>query len=399
MKNNSFNIETSDLFDTVKHLQSEGCVFQYFDNESFNGRTIHVNGKDLIHFASCSYLGLETHPNLIEGSINAVKKYGTQTPSSRAMVSSPLYKEAEDLCKQIFPGYQTITQTVTLAHCGVLPLLVNENDALILDGYAHNSIRMASEICKSNGTFVIYSKHNDIEHVKYLIYRLKKEGKKNIWYCADGIYSIHGNFCNVKDLYTLLDEEDNFYAYIDDAHGTGWTGKNGCGYVIGNYGLHDKSIIIQSFAKSLVSSGGLVIVPDKLISDYISLTGQTLIFSGPLQPALLGSLIAALKLHLSNDIIQYQNELLHLIEYFRKKSTEYELPIVTKNNSPIELLRIGDMNKTYQLLLKLIDAGYFSMTAGYPAISKGDEGIRITITRHLTTKDIDGFLKRIKSNL
>ncbi len=386
----------SELYPIVKHLQEHGCVFQYFEDSHCNGRTITVNKKKLLHFASCSYLGLETHPSLINSSIDAIKKYGSQTPSSRAMVSSPLYKELEDLLRQMFPGYAIVTQTVTLAHCSVLPLLISEKDAIILDAYVHNSVRMASQLCKANGTFVIMSKHNDMEHVKYLIHRLKKEGYRNIWYCADGIYSIHGNLCDVEGLHKLLNEEENFYAYVDDAHGTGWCGKNGSGYVIGKYGLHERMIVVESFAKSMAASGGCIIVPDRIIAEYIKFTGQTMIFSGPIQPATLGALIASVKLHLSEELITLQKELLDLIVYFRRRSNELNLPITTIDETPIQLLKIGSMEKMFRILTQIIDSGYLPVTASYPAIAKGDEGIRITLTRHLSKKDINNFLACVK---
>jgi 7-keto-8-aminopelargonate synthetase-like enzyme len=392
----SFNIETGELYKTVKFLQDNGCAFQYFEDTGFNGRTIHVNGKELLHFASCSYLGLETHPALINAAIEAVKKFGTQTPSSRAMLSSPLYKELEDLLPLIFPGYAIVTQTVTLAHCSVLPLLIAENDAIILDAYVHNSVRMASQLCRANGTFVLVSRHNDMEHVKYLIYRLKKEGVRNIWYCADGIYSIHGNLCDVAGLHKLLNEEENFYAYVDDAHGTGWCGKNGSGYVIGKFGLHDKMIVTESFAKSMVSSGGCIVVPDRILAEYIGLTGQTMIFSGPIQPAVLGALIACVKIHLSDELNTLQKELLDLIVYFRNRSIELNLPITTLDETPIQLLKIGNSDKLFRILSQMIDKGYFPVTASYPAIAKGEEGIRITITRHLSKNDINNFLECLK---
>lgn len=393
---NGFDFEPSELYHTVKHLQNNGCAFQYFEDTKYNGRTITVNNKKLLHFASCSYLGLETHPSLINAAIEALKSYGTQTPSSRAMVSSPLYKELEENLSLVFPGYAIVTQTVTLAHCSVLPLLIGENDAIILDAYVHNSVRMASQLCKANGTFIISSKHNDMEHVKYLIYRLRKEGYKKIWYCADGIYSIHGNLCDIKGLHTLLNEEDGFYAYVDDAHGTGWCGKNGSGYVIGSFGLHEKMIVVESFAKSMAASGGGVIVPEKILAEYINLTGQTMIFSGPIQPAILGALIASVKLHLSDEIIPMQKELRELISYFRITSRELDLPITTKDDTPIQLLKIGSMQKMYSVLTQLIARGYLPMTASYPAIAKGEDGIRITLTRHLTKQDINGFLQSIK---
>ncbi len=392
----SFNIQTSELFNTVKFLKENGCVFQYFEDDHYNGRTVTVNGKELLHFASCSYLGLETHPALINAAIEAVKKYGTQTPSSRAMLSSPLYKELEDLLKTIFPGYALVAQTVTLAHCSVLPLLISEKDAIILDAYVHNSVRMASQLCRANGTFIVMSRHNDMEHVKYLVYRLKKEGYRNIWYCADGIYSIHGNLCDVEGLQKLLNEEENFYAYVDDAHGTGWCGKNGSGYVIGKYGLHDKMIVTESFAKSMAASGGGIIIPDRIIAEYINFTGQTMIFSGPIQPATLGSLIASVKIHLSNELNILQKELLDRIVYFRKRSNELNLPITTIDETPIQLLRIGNMEKLFRILTQMINKGYFPVTASYPAIAKGQEGIRITITRHLSKKDINNFLECLK---
>jgi 7-keto-8-aminopelargonate synthetase-like enzyme len=393
---NSFNIELTELYQVVKHFQESGCAFQYYTDSLYNGRTVTINGKELVHFANCSYLGLETHPALIEGAIQAVKQYGTQNSMSRAMISSPLYKELQDCLKEIFPGYQVVFPTTTLSHCSALPLLINSKDAIILDAYVHNSVRMASQLCQANGTFVIISKHNDMEHVKYLIYRLKKEGYRNIWYCADGIYSIHGNLCDVAGLHKLLNEEENFYAYVDDAHGVGWSGEKGSGYVIGQFGLHNKMIVVASFAKSMAASGGCIIVPDRIIAEYLGFTGQTMIFSGPIQPAVLGALIASARLHLSKEIITYQNDLMILIRHLRQKSKQLDLPVVTKDETPIQLLRIGGLEKTYNVLKGLIEQGFYPMTASYPAIAKGDEGIRITITRHLTKSDIDRFLASIK---
>jgi 7-keto-8-aminopelargonate synthetase-like enzyme len=391
-----FNIALSEYYHSFKNSRDSGHIFQYFEDPSYNGRTITVNGKELIHFASCGYLGLEKHPLMVNAAIDALKKYGTQTPSSRGILSSPLYKELEELLPSMFPGYQVVTQTVTLAHCAALPAIVRENDAIILDAYAHNSMRMASQICKSNGTFIIVSKHNDMENVKYLIYRLRKDGRKNIWYCADGIYSVHGNKCDVKGLIQLLNSEENFYAYVDDAHGTGWYGKNGSGYVINDFGLHEKMIVVESFAKSMCTSGGGLIIPDKLLAEYIHLLGQTMIFSGPIQPSTLGALIACVRLHLSEEITKYQNELLDLIKHFRLKSKELNLSFVTKDLTPIQLIRIGDHESTDRVVEKLIKKGFLPSTVLYPAIAKGDEGVRITITRHLTINDIDNLLGNLK---
>jgi 7-keto-8-aminopelargonate synthetase-like enzyme len=146
----------------------------------------------------------------------------------------------------------------------------------------------------------------------------------------------------------------------------------------------------------MATLGGGIIVPDKLLADYIRLTGQTMIFSGPIQPATLGALIASVKLHLADELTQWQDELKGLITYFRKRSVELDLPITTRDETPIQLLRIGDMDRMFRVLTSMIDRGYLPMTASYPAIAKGEEGIRITITRHLSRPDIDGFLTNLK---
>jgi 7-keto-8-aminopelargonate synthetase-like enzyme len=124
-----------------------------------------------------------------------------------------------------------------------------------------------------------------------------------------------------------------------------------------------------------------------------------MIFSGPLQPAILGSLVACVELHLSDEIKKLQNELMELIHYFRQYSSELGIPIVTRDDSPIQLLRTGNLDLTYRILKKLIENGFFAMAVGYPAIAQGDEGIRITLTRHLTKTDIKEFLENLKTIL
>lgn len=392
-------ILSDSLFGSIKTLQESGCVYQSYQDQTYDGRRVTINDKEMLHFASCGYLGLETNEEMIAATIDAVKRYGTQNSMSRAMISCPLYKETEELLKQIFPGEQIVFPTTTLAHCSVLPAIIQPEDAIILDAYAHNSLRMSSQLCASNGTYILKTKHNDIDFLKYMVYRLKKEGYKKIWYLADGVYSIHGNVCKVKELYNLLESESSLYAYVDDAHGLGWYGKHGRGCVLGEVDLHERMIVSGSLSKSFGACGGIVVVKDKDVADYIRYTGQTMIFSGPIQPALLGALHASAKLHLSDTIVEYQNELKDLIQFFRAESSRLELPVVTEGISPIQLLRIGDMDKTFQVLSHLMQNGFFAMTAGYPAISKGDEGIRITVTRHLSKQDISNFLQCVKDAL
>lgn len=394
-----FNIEPDGLYTTLKHFQKSGCGNQYFSDLNYNGRTVTLNNKKVVNFANCCYLGIEKHPELINGAIEAVKRYGSQNSFTRALASSPLYHELETNIRRIFPGNPVVYSSTTLAHYSALPLLAKENDAIILDAYVHNSVRTASMLCKANGTMVVLSKHNDMEFLKYLIKRLKKEGYRNIWYCADGIYSIYGNGCNIPALHQLLNEEDNFYAYIDDAHGIGWTGKNGMGYIMGNYGLHKKMIVIGSFSKSVGCGGAFITTHDEDLADYLKLSSQTYIFTIPMSPSILGALNASLNLHLSDEISQYQSELLEKIEYFKTVCEQLSVPITKKENTPIFMIKIGEDAHILNKQNKLTEKGFFASTAIFPAVNKGEGGIRISISRHITKEDIECLLESISKLL
>lgn len=390
-----FDIEPNGLYSTLKHFQESGCGNQYFNDPNFNGRTITVNNRKVVNFANCCYLGIEKHPALINGAIEAVKRYGSQNSFSRTLASSPLFHELETNLKQVFPGNPIVYSSTTLAHYSALPLLARENDAIILDAYVHNSVRTASMLCKANGTMVVLARHNDMEFLKYLIKRLKKEGYRNIWYCADGIYSIYGNGCNVPALHQILDEEDNFYAYIDDAHGIGWTGKNGMGYILGNYGLHKKMIVIGSLSKSMACAGAFITTHDEELADYLKLSSQTYIFTIPMPPSILGALNASLNLHLTNEITQYQAELQEKIAYFKTVSEQLSIPLPKKENTPIFMIKIGEDNHILEKQNKLTEKGFFTSTAIFPAVNKGEGGIRLSLTRHIKKEDIESLLENI----
>ena len=396
---NHIDIEDKGSYSVFRNMRDKGLVFQYVEDKEYQGRSMTINNQQLLNFANCCYLGLEKHPSMIDAAIEAVKHYGTQNPVSRAMISSPLYKELEDLLQEVFQSYPIFYSSSTLTHYSVLPLIANRQDAIILDAFVHNSVRVASQICKANGTFVLASKHNDIENVVYLAKRLKKEGYRKVWYCADGVYSMHGNYCNYAQLFKALDAEENLFAYIDDAHGSGWCGKNGCGSVIENFGHHPKLLVTASLAKSFGAAGSVMLTNDAELADYIKLCSSTMIFSLPMQPASVGAIIASLKLHLSTEIQGYQLQLLDLIRHFKAKSLQLGLPLLTKDETPIQLIRVGETEEVIATHEKLIKKGFFTSTAIYPGVIKTDQGLRISITRHLTKADINNLLENIDSIL
>ena len=113
-----------------------------------DGRHVRIRGRDLVNFASCSYLGLELDPRLIEGAVDATRRFGIETSSSRAYLSSPLYSEFEAAIERIFGGaYVVVAPTTTLGHLAALPALIDDDDAIILDHQVHSSVQLAATVC------------------------------------------------------------------------------------------------------------------------------------------------------------------------------------------------------------------------------------------------------------
>ncbi len=383
------------LFESTKEAKEKGVAYQYLDDREFSGRNVSINGNDVLNFGNCCYLGLETHPDIKQGAIEATKKYGSLLSNSRGYFSSPLYAELERYLDRIFPGNPVVTTTTTLGHCAVLPVLIEENDVILLDQYVHNSVRMAASLCKANGTQLTVVRHNDMNHLSDVIERKKKSGARNIWYLADGIYSMQGDRLKLGGLVELLNLHDQFYTYIDDAHGMSWMGKNGAGYVMGNGEIHERMIVAVSMCKSFGAFGGIIVFPNADWAERIRLFGQTMLFSAPVSPPILGAAVASAKIHLSGKLESLQNELMDRICYFREKCRQANILIKTEDETPIQFIEIGDNSTVYDMVKKLMERGVYVTIAAYPSMPKKHGGLRINITRHLTFEDIDYLIEQL----
>ncbi|NME69792.1 aminotransferase class I/II-fold pyridoxal phosphate-dependent enzyme [Flammeovirga aprica] len=394
---NNLSKKKEQAFHLLNEAKELDVINFNLDPSIFRGRTITVGDKKLLHFANCSYLGLENDPRLIESSNIASQDYGIIQSNSRAFFSSPLYSELEGELKKIFNKEVVVTATTTLGHCSALPLLTDKDDLIIVDIHAHNSLQMACKLCAQQGTTIKYLKyHNNINKLKEMINQSDNDHYKRIWFVGDGVYSMQGDFIDIKSLIKLLDEKERLYTYIDDAHGFSWTGKNGRGYVLGEIGeIHPKMIVAVSMSKSFGSSGGILVFPNKSLRDRINLIGQTQIFSGPLTNPVLGAAIASAKIHRSTELEILQEELKGLINYFRERCFESEIPLKTHSVTPIQFIEIGRSDKVYQVARKLIALGIYCSVAVYPSRPLNHGGLRVSLTLHLNEKDIDFLINQL----
>ncbi|MCI4666968.1 MAG: aminotransferase class I/II-fold pyridoxal phosphate-dependent enzyme [Bacteroidia bacterium] len=383
---------------TLSYAIASNIIHLYSEDQKLDGRIITTNGKELINFGSCSYLGLETDERLKAGAIDAINRYGTQFSSSRAYMSLSLYKDLEIELENIFAGSVMVSPTTTLGHLAAIPVIVGDNDAIILDHQVHASVQMATQLLRPRGIKVDLIRHNRMDQLEHKIKKLQKKHDK-VWYFADGIYSMFGDYAPIEELNELLNRYPSFHLYIDDAHGIGWCGQKGQGVANTFMGGQEKVYIAASFAKSFGTGGGAIIFPNKKIHQTVRKCGSTITFSGPIQPPTLGATIASAKLHQSSALEPLQESLRDKIALFNREAAIKGLEQPVPTDTPICYIRIGDTSTTFEVIQRVMAHGYYVNTAIYPSVPYKDAGIRITINNHLRNEDITGLLSCIRHEI
>lgn len=150
----------------VTAAKKKGIAHLITEDTYYGGKIITINGKPLINFGSYSYMGLETDQRLKDGGIDAIQQYGLQFPSSRAYTSCSLYKELEELVTKMFNAPIVLANSLTTGHQGVMPILIEEGDALILDQQVHASIQDPARKLQLDGVTLTVIRHNKLDELK-----------------------------------------------------------------------------------------------------------------------------------------------------------------------------------------------------------------------------------------
>ena len=372
-----------------------GLLQKSTSDEYLNSSEISIDDSKYVNFGSCSYLGLEYHPKLKQAVKDSVDKFGTQFSTSRTYLSIGMYEELESELSKMFGKPVIATASTTLGHLASLPVIVEEGDVVILDLQVHSSVQMATQLLKANKIPIHLIPHNDMEALESKIKSLQEKANR-VWYLADGVYSMYGDFAPLEKLEFLLHQYKKLHLYIDDAHGMGWVGKNGVGYVRSQIAHHDKMVLATSLNKSFAASGGILIFPNKEMYQKVKNCGTTLIFSGPIQPPMLGAGIASAKLHQSDDLSSLQNELQQKIAFTNRCLEELELPQYQVTDSPLFFIPVGLPRIIMTIIKRMKKKGFYLNSAGFPATPMKKGGLRFMINNNLSMEQINSMLSELK---
>ena len=370
----------------VGHLTAEDL--------QLGGRFITVRGRRQVNFGSGSYVGLETDLRLKAAAIDAVARYGVQFASSRVYISCPPYVELERLLGRLFNAPVVLAQTTSLAHLAALPVLIGRDDAVVCDQLVHHSVQAVMPTLQAVGTVCRFVRHNRIDRLDELV-RALADRHRRVWYLADGVYSMHGDRAPLAALQELQARHPRLRLYIDDAHGVSWSGRHGRGTVCGKGGPPPGTVIAASLAKSFAAGGAVLLFPDQETANLVRICGSTMIFSGPLQPALLGAAIGSARVHLTNEIHDRQRKVVERITLFNGLAAARGLALYSPDATPIRFVKIGDGDATYSVAAALMRDGFYTNPAVFPAVSQSQGGLRVALTLHQTLDDIRGLVDAI----
>lgn len=387
-----------DACDVVGGLARElGIGLLQAEDERLDGRSVRVDGRRLLNFCSCSYLGLELDPRLVEGAIDALLRFGTQFSVSRAFLSAPPYAELEARLDALTGGFCLVTPNTTLASAAALPSLVREGDFVLLDHQVHMTVQQVVPLLQRLGAAVEFVRHGALERLEARIRELRGRHPR-VWFLLDGVYSMHGDLAPIEALGWLLGRYEQLHLYVDDAHGTSWTGRHGRGHALEHLrgAERERTVVALSLNKSYAAGGGALVLPDEATRRRVRYTAGPLLFTGPLQPPMLGAALASARIHATPELGRLQAELQGRIEHANARCRELGLPLLFPHERvPIRFIGLGPRTASVAMAAHLKERGLLASCALFPAVPAHQTGIRFTLTRHHTLEDVDRLLEEI----
>jgi len=364
-----------------QQIQQMGLYPFFRTIESEQDTVVKIDGKDVMMFGSNSYLGLTNHPKLKEASIKAIEKYGSGCAGSRFLNGTlDIHLELEEkLARYVGKPGALVFSTGYQVNLGVISSIPGRHDYLILDDLDHACIIDGARL--SFAKVMKYS-HNDMESLEKALGRCELDKIKLI--IIDGVFSMEGDIAKLPEIVKLA-EKYNANIMVDDAHGLGVLGKNGCG-TADHFGLTDKvDLIMGTFSKSLASIGGFI-AADLDTINYLKHNARSLIFSASIAPANAASVIAAV------DLIQEEPERIERLW----DNTHYAMAALKKAGfdtghsvTPIIPILIRDDYKTFQLTKLALERGLFVNPVVSPAVPSSSSLIRYSLMATHTLAQID----------
>lgn len=347
-------------------------------------------GGDVLNFCANNYLGLSSHPKVIEAAIEAIRTHGFGMSSVRFICGTQdIHKELEAKIAAWVGAEDAILYAAAFdANGGLFEPLLNEEDAIISDALNHASIIDGIRLCKA--TRYRYN-NNDMADLEAKLQ--EAQGARRRLIATDGVFSMDGIIAQVDKIVALAEKYDAM-VMVDDCHATGFVGKTGRGSAEHNGVFGRVDITTGTFGKALGGASGGFTAGSREVIDLLRQRSRPYLFSNTLAPSIVGASIAVLDMLGSTTALR--DKLENNTAYFRKHMTEAGFNIVPGTH-PIVPVMLFDAPLSQVFADDLLKEGIYVIGFYYPVVPQGKARIRVQISaghemEHLD-KAIDAFTK------
>jgi glycine C-acetyltransferase len=358
--------------------------------ESPQGAEITVNGKTALNFCANNYLGLSSHPKVIEAAKKYVDRRGYGMSSVRFICGTQdIHKELEAKISKFLGTEDTILYVAAFdANGGVFEPLYGEPDAIISDELNHASIIDGVRLCKAQR---FRYKHNNMADLEAKLQEAKSARNRVV--VTDGSFSMDGTIAQLDKIVALAEQYDAA-VMIDDSHSSGFLGKTGRGTHEYHNVVGKIDIITGTLGKALGGASGGFTSGRKEIIDMLRQRSRPYLFSNTLAPSITGASIAVLDL--LSETTELRDKLEYNTKYFRSKMTEAGFDI-KPGDHPIVPIMLYDAVVAQQFASRLLEEGIYVIGFFYPVVAKGLARIRVQLSaaheQHHLDKAIAAFTK------
>ena len=345
-----------------------------------------IEGGEVLNFCANNYLGLSSHPRVIEAAIETIHSHGFGMSSVRFICGTQdIHKDLEAKIAQWVGAEDAILYAAAFdANGGLFEPLLNEEDAIISDSLNHASIIDGIRLCKAKRYRYNNNDMNDLEE------RLKeaKDARRRM-IATDGVFSMDGIIAQMDKIVELAQKYDAM-VMVDDCHATGFVGKTGRGSAehAGVFGKVD--ITTGTFGKALGGASGGFTAGSKEVVDLLRQRSRPYLFSNTLAPAIVGASIAVL--NMLGETTSLRDKLERNALYFRKGMTDAGFDIIPGVH-PIVPVMLYDAPLSQKFADALLKEGIYVIGVYYPVVPQGKARIRVQISAGHEMEHLDRALE------
>jgi glycine C-acetyltransferase len=371
------------LAEELAQIENNGLLKRERIITTPQGANVHVStGEDVVIMCANNYLGLSSHPDVVEAAKQALDTHGYGMSSVRFICGTQdIHKELEQKIAAFYGTEDTILYAAAFdANGGVFEPLFSEQDAIISDELNHASIIDGVRLCKAAR---YRYKHSDMADLEKQLQDAQAQRFRII--VTDGVFSMDGDLAKMDEICALADKYDAL-VMTDECHSAGFIGKTGRG-VPEHFGVMDKvDIITGTLGKALGGAMGGYTTGKKEIIEMLRQRSRPYLFSNSLAPAIVGASIKVF------DVLSSTTELRDQLEantaYFKERIKAAGFDI-KQGDSPIVPIMLYDAALSQEFANRLLKEGVYAIGFFYPVVAKGQARIRTQISAAHSKADLD----------